>query len=144
MGDGPLKEQLNIKARQLGIEGSLHFLAPVDDPLPYYRSLNLYLNTSRHEGIPLSILEAMACGLTVVAPAVGGVPEIISNEVNGFLVNGRESDAFAEACLKIIKNSHLNSLIGANAARKVQNSFDSAVMSKAYGIIYGSAERKAE
>ena len=65
---------------------------------PFYHSLDLYLNTSVHEGIPMSILEAMAYSLPVVAPDVGGISEVVSNSEDGYLIEKRDPKAFAEKC----------------------------------------------
>ena len=80
------------------------------DPMPYYQSLDLYLNTSLHEGIPLSILEAMACGKPVVAPKVGGIPEIISHEENGVLIEAREPKKIADSCLRLMQDEDLRKI----------------------------------
>ena len=68
LGDGPLREALMRQAAEIGLDRFLEFLPPRPDPWMYHRSLDIYLNTSIHEGMPLSILEAMACGKPVVAP----------------------------------------------------------------------------
>jgi glycosyltransferase involved in cell wall biosynthesis len=98
LGDGPLRDELARKAAALNIHECVEFVAPRPDPFDYYRSLDLYLNTSVHEGLPLSVVEAMACGKPVVSAAVGGVPEIVADGEDGFLVEGRDAERFAERC----------------------------------------------
>jgi len=70
LGDGPLRRALVAKAEKLDIGDCVEFLSTRADPFSYYQSLDLFLNTSLHEGIPLSILEAMALGKPVVASGV--------------------------------------------------------------------------
>jgi glycosyltransferase involved in cell wall biosynthesis len=136
LGDGPMKEELVKGATKLGLEGCLTFETPRPDPLPYYRSLDIYLNTSLHEGLPLSLLEAMACGKPVVAPNVGGIPELLGQGEHGFLVSSRRAQDFSEPCLRLIQDRNLRLRLGKNAAQRVAQSFNSIEMTKAYRDLY--------
>lgn len=139
LGDGPLKESLIRKVEELNLNGEVEFLAPMVDPGPYYRSLDLYLNTSLHEGIPLSILEAMASGRPVVAPRVGGIPEIITHAESGFLIEGRNPNAFARCCLRLQNENKLRAEIGGNASNRVLACFSETKMAGAYRELYQGA-----
>ncbi|MGH7769049.1 MAG: glycosyltransferase family 4 protein [Candidatus Binatia bacterium] len=136
LGDGPLKEHLMRRARELGIEDSVEFLAARPDPFPYYRSLHLFLNTSLHEGIPLTLLEAMACGLPVVAPRVGGIPEVIEDGKQGLLVEQRTPADFARSCLEIVRSEGLRSAMGSSARERFADHFSSSRMASAYLDLY--------
>jgi glycosyltransferase involved in cell wall biosynthesis len=114
----------------------VEFLPTRADPFPYYQSLDLFLNTSLHEGIPLTILEAMALGRPVVAPRVGGLPEIISHGEDGLLVEGREPKKFARLCLELMENKNLRMKIGDRAAKKIAAHFSSSRMAAAYLQLY--------
>ncbi|MGH9429451.1 MAG: glycosyltransferase, partial [Terriglobia bacterium] len=102
----------------------------------YYASLDVFLNTSVHEGIPLSILEAMCCGKPVVAAKVGGIPEIISDGKDGYLVEGRTPRNFAEPCLRLIKDKELRLTMGKSAIEKVQTCFGARLMADRYRRLY--------
>jgi glycosyltransferase involved in cell wall biosynthesis len=136
LGEGPQKGRLIQKAKDLKIEEMIEFVSPIPDPLPYYESLDLYLNTSLHEGIPLSILEAMACGKPVVAPHVGGLPEIISHGQHGLLVHGREPKDFVDACLRILDDEHSSSSMGESASKRITSRFSGASMAESYRQVY--------
>ena len=136
LGDGPMKEELVKEVRDLGLTECITFETPRPDPLPYYRSLDIYLNTSLHEGLPLSLLEAMACGKPVVAPNVGGIPELIGQGEHGFLVRSRLAQDFSEPCLRLIQDRHLRLTLGKNAAQRVAERFSSIEMTKAYRDLY--------
>jgi glycosyltransferase involved in cell wall biosynthesis len=138
LGDGPCRGELFRKAVQLGIAESFQILPPMADPLPYYRALDVYLNTSRHEGIPMSILEAMACGVPVVAPAVGGIPEVVSHDVDGFLVAGRTAADYAETCLGLLGEDARRWVVGRRAQETVAGRFSAAVMAARYLELYGT------
>jgi glycosyltransferase involved in cell wall biosynthesis len=114
----------------------VEFLAPRPDPFDYYRSLDLYLNTSVHEGLPLSVIEAMACGKPVVSAAVGGIPEIVADGEDGFLVEGRDPERFAEQCRALIRDAPLRRSMGEHAAASVHSSLSAEAMAQAYRRLY--------
>jgi len=144
LGEGPLKEELACKVKELKLDEKVRLEVPRADPSTYYASLDLYLNTSLHEGLPLSILEAMACGKPVVASKVGGIPEIISHGEEGFLVEGRDPQEFAKWCLKLIRDKELRILMGQNASKKVTSSFNSLYMAASYYRLYQSLDGRIE
>lgn len=136
LGDGPQQDELATTAKTLGIEDIMDFLPARPDPLPYYRSLDIYLNTSIHEGIPLSVLEAMSCGIPVVAPMVGGIPEIITNGTDGILVGSRKPEDFVNSCMRLIGGNTLRTYICANASKTIADRFTDAAMTSAYAEAY--------
>lgn len=136
LGDGPLKRDLIRKAKELKLEDSVELASPRPDPFPYYSSVDLYVNTSVHEGIPISVLEAMACGKAVVAPRVGGIPEIISHGVNGLLVDSREPKEFARSCMILIKDKDLRAAIGKSAWLRVGLHHSDSTMADCYRKLY--------
>jgi glycosyltransferase involved in cell wall biosynthesis len=77
VGDGHLREGLEARVDALGLRGKVHFLGFRDDMTDVYADLDVVALTSRNEGTPLTLLEAMACGRAVMATAVGGVPDIM-------------------------------------------------------------------
>jgi glycosyltransferase involved in cell wall biosynthesis len=136
LGDGPLKEHLMRRAEELAINDSVKFFPARSDPFPYYRSLHLFLNTSFHEGIPLTVLEAMACGLPVIAPRVGGIPEVIEDGKQGILVEQRTPADFARSCLEIIRSESLGKAMGSSARERFVNHFSSSRMASSYLDLY--------
>jgi glycosyltransferase involved in cell wall biosynthesis len=136
LGDGPLRDELARHARDLGLHECLQFLAPRPDPFGYYRSLDLYLNTSVHEGLPLSVVEAMACGKPVVSAAVGGIPEIVTDGEDGFLVGGRDPARFAERCRALMRDPRLWTSMGERAAAAARSRLSAEVMAEAYRQLY--------
>jgi glycosyltransferase involved in cell wall biosynthesis len=136
LGDGPLTRQLMDKAKALNVADGLQFVLPRPDPTSYYQSLDLYLNTSIHEGIPMSVLEAMAVGLPVVAPRVGGIPEMIDHEQQGLLVDSRRVGDFVDACTRLIGDEGLRTKLGDGAFHRVRDRFKSEGMARAYKRVY--------
>ena len=136
LGGGPLKERLFQKAKELNIEDNVEFLAPLQNPFPYYYSLDIYLNTSLFEGIPLTILEAMASGIPVVAAKVGGIPEIINDKENGILVDSRNPAVYAEKCIYLLNNQKLREDLANSAQQTIEKYFSSKHMAESYLRLY--------
>jgi glycosyltransferase involved in cell wall biosynthesis len=97
VGDGPLRDQLREQAREMGLSSHVFFEGFREDVRPYLQAGSAFALTSRAEGLPLAILEAMACGLPCVVTDVGGNSEAISHRVNGLVVPSGSVDAVAEA-----------------------------------------------
>lgn len=136
LGDGPLREELGRQAARLGVGDVVEFLAPRPDPFEYYRSLDLYLNTSVHEGLPLSVVEAMACGKPIVSAAVGGIPEIVVHGEHGFLVKGRDPGGFVDRCLTVMRDNQLRRKMGDDAAAAARSSLSAEAMAGHYRRLY--------
>jgi glycosyltransferase involved in cell wall biosynthesis len=136
LGDGPLRDDLGRQAVRLGIADAVEFLQPRPDPFEYYRSLDLYLNTSIHEGLPLSVVEAMACGKPVVSAAVGGIPEIVTHGRDGFLVQGRDPGRFAAHCLALMQDNRLCRMMGEQAAAAARSGLSAEGMARQYRELY--------
>jgi glycosyltransferase involved in cell wall biosynthesis len=94
-GAGEEQEALERQARALGIADRVVFVGPVQDPRDFYRRLDLFVLPSLDEGFGLVLLEAMATGVPVIGTRVGGVPEILTHGVNGWLVEPGDPVALA-------------------------------------------------
>jgi L-malate glycosyltransferase len=135
-GDGPERMALEASITKFGLVGTFTLKGNVEDMDFFYRGLDLYLNTSVHEGVPMTILEAMAHGLPVVAPKVGGITEIITDGVEGFLIPTREPGDFAEKCLLLLRNPALREKMGLAAREKVERCFSASATAEQYRRLY--------
>jgi glycosyltransferase involved in cell wall biosynthesis len=97
VGEGPLKEQLVAQARELGLSGQVFFEGFREDVRPYLQAGSAFILTSIREGLPLSILEAMACGLPCVVTDVGGNAEAVKDKVNGLVIPAGSAGDVANA-----------------------------------------------
>lgn len=130
-GDGPLRGELLETARALGLAGSFELAGWLDQAalLALCQRGHLFLHPSEttssgdQEGIPNSMLEAMATGLPVVATRHGGIPEAMDDNRDGFLVPERSPDALADAILRVIETPGLLEQFSAQAAATVKERF---------------------
>jgi len=135
VGDGTLRDRLSDVAARLGVRPYVDFLGvrrDVSDLLPH---ITVFALSSVREGLPVALLEAMACGITVVATAVGEVPRVIENGVSGRTVPPRDPQALAEAILAGLDDSAKQRL-GAAARRTIEHEFDLAATIQQYRTLY--------
>lgn len=116
VGEGPDRQKLKDLARYFHVEDRLVFTAHVADLRSYYTLANLFVLPSHTEGSPNVLLEAMAAGLPIVATAVGGVPEIVTNEMEALLVEKHNPPALAQAIERLLNDVALQKKVG-EAAR---------------------------
>lgn len=135
-GDGPQRLRLEQKVKNYGIEDRFMFLGHQEDMVTFYRGLDVYINTSVHEGIPMSILEAMSYELPVVVPDVGGFPEIVHNNRHGFLIQERNLRLYVDSLLYLNLNKNLRLKIAKSARKRVVECFSRETMTQKYFNLY--------
>lgn len=127
---------------ELGIAENTVLAGRVDDVVPYYRCSDLFvLFTSPLEGLPLTLLEAMACGLPCLATSVSGITEVISDGANGYLIPQGDKKALLERISKIVKGDDGLEKISEKARITVTNRFSLEKMIEGYISIFGSVLR---
>jgi glycosyltransferase involved in cell wall biosynthesis len=97
VGDGTLRESLERLATELDLLANVRFVGNRRDMRSIYAALDLVVMPSLWEGLPIALLEAMACRRPIIATSVGGIPEVIQHEVNGILVPPKDGVALAVA-----------------------------------------------
>jgi hypothetical protein len=117
------RAQLEALARQLGVDSSVHFLGWRSDVADVLRAADVMVLPSLDEGLPMAILEAMACGLPVISTPVGGVPEAVVPEETGLLVPPQDTDALAAAILRLVRESDLARRMGAAGRLRAERHF---------------------
>lgn len=106
-GDGPMSGDMQRLARELGIAGGVSFLGHRDDVADLMGAADCLLLTSRSEGVPQAVTQALGLGLPVVATAVGGVPELVGHESGGLLVPPEDPEAAAAAIERLARDPEL-------------------------------------
>ena len=120
IGDGPLSEELQSLARDLGIASRVDWLGYCDDPIPYLRAAKFFVLTSRFEGSPNALIEAMACGLaSVVSDASPGPLELIGEDA-GLIVPVENDEATAAAIMALANDEDLRARLGEAAIKRTE------------------------
>lgn len=122
-GDGPLRLQLEAEAERLGISEQVRFLGTVPDTRPLLAGCDLFVLPSLWEGMPLSLLEAMAAGRPAVATAVSGSSELIVDEETGLLVPAGDAMALAAAITRLLQDPQAAEAMGIRARDRVRREF---------------------
>ncbi|GAA1793453.1 glycosyltransferase family 4 protein [Nocardioides hankookensis] len=123
VGDGPLRADVERRCATPDLTGRVELAGWVDDPAGALSRADLYVLTSDAENCPLSLLEAMASGLPVVATAVGGVPEVVRDGVDGVLCPAGDGAAVAAALGSLADDPDLRRRMGASARQRVVDGY---------------------
>lgn len=135
-GEGPLAPELRTQAQRLGIAHRVIFAGYVENVPALLRASDLFVLPSLYEGLPLSILEAMAAGVPVIATDVGGIGEAISNESNGLLVPPADPAALANAIRKMLDNRNYAQQLAEAGRARVRTHFSAETMTRRTVDIY--------
>lgn len=136
VGDGVLRQQLEAEAKVLGIDSRVIFTGPRHDVPELLRECDIFALSSKTEGLPLTVLEAMACSLPVVATDVGGNSEAVQGGETGFLVKSDDSAAFAASLKCLLGDAALRRQMGVAGRLRAENCFDSQMTAKGYVDLY--------
>lgn len=124
VGEGALKPELRQLACDFGIGDRVFFSDP-GHPVPdYLARMSVACLSSKSEGLPNAILEYMAARLPVVTTDVGGVSELVTDGVTGYLVRERSAEAFAAPLLRLLRDSSLRTAMGERGLERARNDFD--------------------
>jgi glycosyltransferase involved in cell wall biosynthesis len=139
-GDGPLHDELSRQVSDLGLDDRvvLRGVRPRDELAAAYARgdydvfvmPSVDLGGGEHEGVPVSIMEAMAVGVPVVATDTGGIPELVVDGVTGLLVPQQSPSALADAVARISADRGLALRLGTAGAHHVREEFDAATIAR--------------
>lgn len=135
IGTGPLKRELTNLVKKLKLEDKVIFAGVVDDILPALNAFNLFVLPSLSEAFGLTLLEAMKAEVPIVASRVGGIPEIITNKLNGILVEPKQPKKLAAAILNLINDKRLQRKLVGNYPTTLKK-FSDSTMVRAVEQIY--------
>lgn len=142
IGDGPRRHEYEMMVKRLGLNSVVRFYGfkPKHDVAEFMRNADVFVLPSLWENLPCVIIEAMASGLPVVATNVGGIPEIVNNEV-GVLVPPRDADALAHALDSMLQNinTYSSQKIAAYAAQRFSYEVVGKILTDLYNQVLGAA-----
>lgn len=125
-------QKIPIKTHQLGK------LKNEDEIIYAYNSADVYVAPSLQDNLPNTVMEAMACGIPVVAFNVGGIPDMIEHNVNGVLATPRSSKELADGIKLLLSDDDLRNAFSINARDKVVKNFDEKIIAEKYFEVYKS------
>jgi glycosyltransferase involved in cell wall biosynthesis len=135
VGRGPLQADLEVAAHAAGLDGHLHFLGARTDTPRLMAGADVFVLPSHQEGLPVALMEAMSAGLPVVATIVGGVPDVVTDGVEGLLVPPGRADLLAEAISRVTWDVALRSRL-ADASLARSTLFDVRAAARAIESVY--------
>jgi glycosyltransferase involved in cell wall biosynthesis len=138
LGDGPLRSGLEAQKRALGVDAAVEFVGEVADARPYLQAADVFVLASLSEGMPLSVLEAMATGLPVVVSAVDGLDEVVVDGKTGFLTPPGDAAALAARLGQLADDPSLRRAFGEAGHARAEERFSLPSWREAHFSLYRS------
>jgi glycosyltransferase involved in cell wall biosynthesis len=138
VGDGPERDVIVETIKALGLEKNVTMLGLRHDVSRILSAADAFLLTSLSEGIPVTIIEAMAAGVPVVSTNVGGVPELLEDGVSGLLVPVGDATGVANALTRLEADRDLRERLSRAARERAETCFSEPQMIEAYAALYAS------
>jgi len=128
--------ELERRVHQLGVENAFRFLGTVPSNAEFLRSCDIMVRPSLTDGMPLTVLEAMACGIPTVASRVGGTSEILEDGDTGFLVEPRNVDELVSRISSLVADSNLRTEMGGRARKFIEKYYSWNQVAAQLSVIY--------
>lgn len=141
VGDGPLKAELRTQAAELGLSDRVHVTGRVEDIKPFYAISDVFVAPSRGEGLPITLLEAMAARLPVVATDISGIREVVDDDVTGRLYEPGDFEAL-RAVLAELRDPSLRRDYGTAGHERAKATFSVERMAASYAELYRQVARR--
>ena len=141
IGDGPERPALESMVENLGLREVVHFLGARHDVPKLMANLDVAVLSSKEEGLPLCVLEAMAGGKPVVATRVGGIPSVVLHGETGMLVPPGDPAALSSALVSILSDADHAKQLGQNGRKLIERRFDLQNSLEGYYLLYKGMEK---
>ena len=139
VGDGPLRPALEQQVAEFGLGDRVLMPGVRSDVPAWLQASDVFVLCSVSEAASITLLEAMACGLPSVVSAVGGNPELVRKDIDGFHVARGDDEGFARAILRLLEDDDLRQAMGAEAAARVRRDFRMSSTVETYGRLLTGA-----
>jgi len=137
VGNGPLRDELAQLAKDLRLADRVHFLGEMEQVRPLLQALDVFVSNSSHnEGLSLSVLEAMACGVAVVSTRVAASPEVLAGGVAGVLIPPRDTDALVNALRELTENPQRRISLALAGCKRAEEHYSVVTMVEGYRDMY--------
>lgn len=138
VGDGPERDVVERLVVEFGLEERVHLPGLRSDVLAYYSAMDTFVMSSDFEGLPVALLEAMACGVPVVCTKAGGIAEVVRDGVEGLLTNLRDVNLMTAKLTRICRHAELRQSLGRASRQRVLSGFSLTQMRSQIEEIYKS------
>jgi N-acetyl-alpha-D-glucosaminyl L-malate synthase BshA len=139
IGDGPVRQSIEQQVAEYGLTSEVIFLGEQHELVPFLSVSDVFLLPSAQESFGLAALEAMACEVPVVASKVGGLPEIIEDDVTGYVCPPDAVDEMADRAIAVLCNEHRRAEMGRAAAEVVRTRYCTDLVVPMYEAAYRAA-----
>jgi glycosyltransferase involved in cell wall biosynthesis len=138
VGEGEQRPVLERMVSELGLTRRVHFRGWVarDDIVEHYRRADIFVTATTWEGMPNTVLEAMACGLPIVGTQASGLQELVREGVNGYLVPIKDPAAMAEALVELMGNCYERRRMGWESRKLAEREFAWEYITEQYVRVY--------
>ena len=136
VGEGPVESELRPHIADCGLDGVVHLCGVQADVRPYLAAMDVYMMSSAYEGLPVALLEAMAMRCAPVCTAVGGIPEVMRDELAAYLTEAGHPGQLAERVGDLLARPELRRELASAARRTVERDFDIERMMRQLDALY--------
>jgi len=136
VGDGELRGAVEHEIEQCGLQGRVRVEGSRQQVSGYYANADIFVLSSKSEGLPIAVIEALSCGLPIVASAVGGIVDALRRTDGGVLVPPGDPRLLCDAVVRLANDAEERMRLGANGRRGYEDLFAPAVMHAAYEELY--------
>jgi glycosyltransferase involved in cell wall biosynthesis len=136
VGDGPERNRLQELVRALGLQEHVIFAGYQARPERFYRAMDVFALSSRHEGLPLALLEAWASGVPVVVPEVGGIAKLVTSGQTGLLFPREDETSLAESLIRVLSDGAMALRLAAAGRSAVEDRYSLSRMAEDYQRLY--------
>ena len=135
-GDGPERDRLEKLAESLGVSGNVRFMGDLRVFYPHFKKMDLLVMPSDHEGLPMTLLEALVLKVPVIAHATGGITHLMNEGAFATLVEKHVGQSYRDAIIKVIENVDKTNEMTRKGYEHVRNNYDIGVSVSKYEAIY--------
>jgi glycosyltransferase involved in cell wall biosynthesis len=139
VGEGPDRHKIEALVRQLGLSSVVTLAGQQEDMPSVYRTIDIFALPSLNEGLPMTLLEAMAASRPIIATRVGAVPKVIADGITGLLVDPADESSLANAMSQLLSDPDLCRRLGQRAREHVERHYTAATMVERYRELYTGA-----
>ncbi|WP_338221393.1 glycosyltransferase [Algoriphagus sp. oki45] len=144
VGDGEWRNRIEEQIAKSGFQANFHLVGVKKEVIPYLNLMDIYLSTSEFEGLPIAMLEAMACEVPVVATRAGGIGEVIQHGKQGFLTEVDEWEKLEGYVIRLIREKELHAEMAFEARKQVIENFSMKRMVSQLEEIYSQVLENAK